>query len=205
MNSLTAARKSMFIDLVEGGCPHRIAEVIANGTTFPNPDLPYSNYSIGRHDPGSIPNIAPIRRPRFTYLAGPMRGYPDFNFPAFDEARDSLVRRGFAVISPADIDRAAGDYTDTEGFVAAKPNSPTTVKPFVFRDFHAIYFMDAEQGDCVSLLPGWESSTGVYAETGLARWLMLPFICAVTAEPLKYKGFNIQELAESMWTYVRSK
>lgn len=42
------------------------------------------------------------------YIAGKMRGVPYYNFPAFDAARDRLAALGFEVISPADMDRAAG-------------------------------------------------------------------------------------------------
>lgn len=42
------------------------------------------------------------------YIAGRMRGVPLFNFPAFDAARDRLEALGIEVLSPADMDRAAG-------------------------------------------------------------------------------------------------
>ena len=38
------------------------------------------------------------------YIAGPMTGYPRFNFDAFDAARDDLRSDGYDVISPADLD-----------------------------------------------------------------------------------------------------
>src|SRR5690606_7315289 len=40
------------------------------------------------------------RKPH-VYIAGPMRGLPLFNFPAFDAARDLAQREGFTPISPA--------------------------------------------------------------------------------------------------------
>ncbi|MHB1846903.1 MAG: DUF4406 domain-containing protein, partial [Deltaproteobacteria bacterium] len=40
-------------------------------------------------------------------MAGPMRGLPDYNFSAFDAARDFLAGLGHDVVSPADIDRLA--------------------------------------------------------------------------------------------------
>jgi hypothetical protein len=43
-------------------------------------------------------------RPK-VYVAGPMTGYPGFNYGAFDEARDLLASEGWDVISPADLDR----------------------------------------------------------------------------------------------------
>lgn len=46
------------------------------------------------------------------YIAGGMRGYPDFNFAAFDEARDFINARhsDFFPVSPADIDRVHGEF-----------------------------------------------------------------------------------------------
>ena len=41
------------------------------------------------------------------YLAGPMRGYANFNFPAFDYAAAKLRNKGFEVFSPAERDRLA--------------------------------------------------------------------------------------------------
>ena len=50
------------------------------------------------------------------YVAGPMRGFPLYNFPAFDAAAAELRRHGHTVISPADHDREMGfnEHTDTE-------------------------------------------------------------------------------------------
>lgn len=44
------------------------------------------------------------------YIAGPMRGYPEFNFPAFNEATAKLRAEGHDVFNPAerDIERHGG-------------------------------------------------------------------------------------------------
>ena len=94
------------------------------------------------------------------YLSGPMRGIEDFNFHAFDEARDRMLGHGFAVISPADIDRA-----DRE---------PPSVKQMVMRDTTALCLLCPENGDFIYMLPGWEGSVGAVTEFYLARWLGLP-------------------------------
>ena len=46
--------------------------------------------------------ISPIK----VYLAGPMRGIANFNFPAFDFAAHKLRNQGFYVFSPAERDRS---------------------------------------------------------------------------------------------------
>lgn len=96
------------------------------------------------------------------YVAGPMRGQRLFNYPAFDEARDMLVSQGYAVISPADLDRAAGfnPATDTPGarFMAQA----------VRRDLEALLLVDA-----IACLEGWEQSEGTLFELTVARKLGL--------------------------------
>lgn len=42
------------------------------------------------------------------YLAGPMRGFKDFNFPAFDTAARALRKQGHTVFNPAERDRNLG-------------------------------------------------------------------------------------------------
>ena len=42
------------------------------------------------------------------YIAGPMRGIPQYNFPVFDAARDKAIALGWDAVSPADLDRANG-------------------------------------------------------------------------------------------------
>lgn len=101
------------------------------------------------------------------YIAGPMRGYPAFNFAAFDRARLSLRRRGFAVICPAELDREAGfdehvdEFTEKLGYEVAR------------RDLRAILSVDA-----VAVLRGFTGSAGARVELAAARWLGLPVVAA---------------------------
>ena len=50
------------------------------------------------------------------YIAGPMRGYPEFNFPAFYAAEERLRARGHAVFNPARRD--VGRHAQSSGRVA---------------------------------------------------------------------------------------
>lgn len=94
------------------------------------------------------------------YIAGPMRGYDCFNFPAFDACAADLRQFGYDVISPAEHDREQGfDETKNslDGF-----------------DMTTALLWDLEQVanvDAIVLLPGWEKSTGVAAELATARAL----------------------------------
>lgn len=114
------------------------------------------------------------------YIAGPMRGYPRFNFPAFDEARDLGIRLRYNMISPADMDRNSG-FHETNPPSAAEGAAMT--RTFVERDTKALLSLRAENGDGIALLPGWEKSTGALAEFFIARWLGLKVVDARTFEP----------------------
>lgn len=92
------------------------------------------------------------------YVAGPMRGYDQFNFPAFDRASAVLRAAGHEVVSPAEMDREKGlDETanTTEGF---------DVQDALRRDFAVILECDG-----IVMLPGWEASTGANAERFVAE------------------------------------
>jgi hypothetical protein len=97
------------------------------------------------------------------YIAGPMRGFPRFNFPAFDAARDRLVKEGWNVISPADMDREVG-FDEHDKFEPSKQFLDMAFD----RDIAAI-----KKSDAIYMLSGWEGSTGATAEYWLARWLHL--------------------------------
>lgn len=120
----------------------------------------------------------PYYLPKRCYIAGPMRGLPELNFPAFDKARDYAKSRGWEPISPADMDRNSGikeDYQNTF--------RPEETRSFVERDMDALLSLRAEHGDAIALLPGWEKSTGATAEFFVAKWLGLKCLNAVTMEP----------------------
>lgn len=93
-----------------------------------------------------------------------MRGYPQYNFPAFDEARDKLRGYDCEVVSPADLDREIGfDPTKTLG----EQRFSTTAA--IQRDIRAS--LDC---DCAVVLPGWEFSRGAGVEVMLMRFLGRP-------------------------------
>lgn len=111
-------------------------------------------------------------RKRRVYIAGPMRGIKDFNFPAFDRARDLANVNGLVAISPADIDRENGIHETTE-LPQSLEEAAHVNREFVERDVKALLSLRAELGDAIALLPGWEKSTGAVAEFFIARWLGL--------------------------------
>ena len=99
------------------------------------------------------------------YIAGPMRGLPQFNFPAFDRAAAMLKDAGHDTVNPADLDREIGfspeQDTITHGFM----------REAMRRDLTAVCECDA-----IAMLPGWESSGGAKVEWMLATYLGLEVI-----------------------------
>lgn len=125
------------------------------------------------------------------YVAGPMRGIPFFNFPAFDEAEEHLLSLGYEVVSPAQLDREAGfdestwpvdpdyDWKDL-----SKISGGFTLHETIQRDLDAL-----KQCTGIYMLDGWENSTGAKAELHLAKWLGLDVL--YQTEPRKVDGQTV--------------
>jgi nucleoside 2-deoxyribosyltransferase len=101
------------------------------------------------------------------YLAGPMRGKPQFNFPLFDSVAATLRGKGFTVISPAELDdpdtrRLALNSPDGE---AGEFFNGQTFGDFLGRDIKEVL----DNADGVALLPGWRQSTGACIEAYAAN------------------------------------
>ncbi len=103
------------------------------------------------------------------YIAGPMRGIPDWNFPAFDAAVERWTREGYQAFSPAITGRALG-YKSTNMQL-----SQEDLKHVMIVDISCIY-----RADGLALLPGWEHSRGVAVELALAQFLRMQIYDAET-------------------------
>lgn len=95
------------------------------------------------------------------FISGPMRGVANYNFGAFDAARDLLIRLGHQVVTPADLDRSAGFVTECDGQVVA--TDAFSIEKALRQDFAFICVCDA-----IAFLPGWCASTGSLAERRVA-------------------------------------
>lgn len=106
------------------------------------------------------------------YLAGPMRGIPNFNFPAFDYAAEKLRAEGHEVFSPAERDRKAyGNEIENNptGDESKVTNPACTIEDCMAADCEWI----CRNADTIAVLPGWEKSSGAGAETSLGKALGL--------------------------------
>ncbi len=99
------------------------------------------------------------------YLAGPMSGYDDFNFPAFFKEAEKLQKEGHEVFNPAQKDI---DEWGTLENVKAKANYRDCLR----KDLNWIL----DHAETIVVLPNWEKSKGVAAELALARALNLPVV-----------------------------
>lgn len=110
------------------------------------------------------------------YLAGPMRGKPQFNFPAFDAAAARLRAQGHTVFSPAERDRQ-------DGF---NPSPETTGHEEVhdMSYYMAIDLPEVCKAQGIALLPGWEDSEGSRIEVTVGVALRKQIFDADTMIPL---------------------
>jgi hypothetical protein len=108
------------------------------------------------------------------YLAGPMRGIPNFNFPAFAIAAAKLRWEGHTVFSPAELVNEHHGADISAGNTAGDEDLAT--KQYGFNGRGA--FADelnwiCREADAIALLPGWEKSKGATAERAAALALGL--------------------------------
>lgn len=103
------------------------------------------------------------------YISGPMRGYRDYNFPAFERAEALLFAIGHIPISPHRLDEADG-WTLARILAEGSPTGAAH-EMIVRRDVEAVFACDA-----VCTLKGWQNSIGARAEIALAHFLMKPVI-----------------------------
>jgi hypothetical protein len=85
------------------------------------------------------------------YIAGPMTGLPDFNYPAFHALAADLRSAGYVVVNPAE--NFAGDQT------------------LPYRTYLREAVRSLVDCDAVALLPGWENSRGAMLERSIAETL----------------------------------
>lgn len=82
------------------------------------------------------------------YLAGPMSGTSNFNYPLFEEAAKKLRSKGYNIISPHEHADPAWTYEHClrQGVILL-----------------------LKMCDGIALLPGWESSKGARLEVDVAK------------------------------------
>lgn len=108
------------------------------------------------------------------YLAGPMRGIPNFNYPAFHAAAAVLRAEGHEVFSPAEHDvekygAAIGTNNEEGDEAVAAAQHGFSRREALSADLQWI----CANAEGIALLPGWQKSKGALAELALAEALDL--------------------------------
>lgn len=109
------------------------------------------------------------------YIAGPMTGVKDWNFPAFFEAEKTLVSMGYEVVNPAHNN---GDTLELALEDAGSPEAPK-------RDWLYYIRRDLPQllhCDVICLLPNWKDSKGAKLEYEVAKGIGLPVLKLVNGK-----------------------
>lgn len=112
------------------------------------------------------------------YIAGPMTGIPQFNYPAFKALANVLRKQSFEVVSPAEMDDPAvqeASLASTDGSLDTIASHGYSWGEFLSRDVKMI----ADDGiKAVVVLPGWANSRGARLETFVAYLCGLPIVTA---------------------------
>ena len=88
------------------------------------------------------------------YIAGPMTGYVNHNFDAFNRAAEHLRSKGYNVVNPAELDSG----------LSQEELRKTPHHVFMRRDIDILLGCDL-----IYLLPGWDHSTGATLEFAVAN------------------------------------
>ena len=104
------------------------------------------------------------------YTAGKMTGLPSFGADEFRKAARVLRERGFEVVSPLEMDEAAGLCVDGLTGFEDLTDQGFDIRSTLMADLEAVLF----DVDAVVLLPGWQGSRGALAEYATAHAAGVP-------------------------------
>ena len=108
------------------------------------------------------------------YLAGPMAGYEEGNFPLFKMAANHLRENGYDVVSPVEMNERDGERA------ALDPGHPRRSE-FLARDVQVVADPTVE---AVVVLPGWRDSAGARLEVVVAQGLGKPVLRFRDLQPI---------------------
>lgn len=110
------------------------------------------------------------------YVAGPMRGYPEFNFPAFHQATAALRAQGHIVFNPAEKDEEVHGTEFSKQFPSGSLEDATSKGFSLRRALGDDLAWICAEATAIYLLPGWRQSKGACAEHATAIALGLEII-----------------------------
>jgi hypothetical protein len=105
------------------------------------------------------------------YVAGPMRGFENYNYPAFDRCAKVLSEQGWTVINPAELDREAGKpMSDPMEF---SPDTNYEDHEFMRNALKRDMISICDECTAIYMMSNWERSKGANTELALAKALGL--------------------------------
>lgn len=104
------------------------------------------------------------------FIAGPMRGLPQYNFPAFYAAEETIAAAGHEVMNPARLDDEDGFDRDYE---YAHDEMAEMIRSFASRNAAKL-----AQCDAIALLPDWDVSEGAKLDLAFAQYLGIEVLWA---------------------------
>lgn len=111
------------------------------------------------------------------YIGGPMRGIPEFNFPAFHAAADALKAIGCTVFNPAAKDNERHGVDISKGNMTGDESIASAQHGFNLREALGLDLTwICAEADAIALLPGWRNSKGATAEHATAVALGLKVV-----------------------------
>ena len=105
------------------------------------------------------------------YIAGPMRGYDDYNYPAFDRQQKVLEAQGWIVINPAEMDR--DDDKPINGPMQFDPDNNYEDHEFMRKALKRDMVAICDDCTAIYMMSNWEKSKGARTEWALAKALGL--------------------------------
>lgn len=107
------------------------------------------------------------------YLAGPMTGVKDYNFPLFFEVERALKDMGYDVENPA--------KNNGETLYAAIVDAQSEARSWA--EYMKLDLVRLARADAVCLLPGWQTSRGARLEARIALDLGMELFAWLSCEP----------------------
>ena len=115
-------------------------------------------------------------KPASLYIAGPMTGIAEYNWPRFNEVDDALQAVGIETVNPAKMDEAyhVEDSIPAADFATGQSVGAVNLASFLKRDFH---YLTTCEG--IVFIEGWQDSIGANCElivgqmAGMSTWLWI--------------------------------
>jgi len=101
------------------------------------------------------------------YISGPMRGFPQFNFPRFDAVAQLLRNSGVVVFNPSENDQC--EYPDIDKWPGFAQGDTNTCPKFDLQKSLRWDFARILESNGIVMLPGWQHSVGAQAERYVAE------------------------------------